>query len=126
MAAPAKLTQRFGLIVGRRCGTRVHCGRFTVNYHGISGEHVPTSKSAAKRLRQNERRRVANKATRSRLRTAIKRVRLASRPEEASEAFREAVKLIDRAAGRGLVHRNRAARSKARLAAHVRKAGGTV
>ena len=87
---------------------------------------MPTSKSAAKRLRQNERRRVANKAARSRLRTAIKRVRLASQPEEATEAFREAVKLIDRAAGRGLVHHNRAARSKARLATHVRKAGGTV
>lgn len=87
---------------------------------------MPNTKSAAKRLRQNERRRVRNKAVRSRLRTAIKRVRVASRPEEATEAFREAVKLIDRAAGRGLVHRNRAARSKARLAAHVRKAGGTI
>jgi small subunit ribosomal protein S20 len=87
---------------------------------------VPSTKSAVKRLRQNERRRVGNKAARSRLRTAIKRVRAASGPEEATEAFREAVKLIDRAAGRGLVHRNTAARSKARLAAHVRRSGGTV
>ena len=87
---------------------------------------MPTTKSAAKRLRQNERRRARHKAARSRLRTAIKKVRTASQPGEATEAFREAVKLIDRAAGRGLVHRNRAARSKARLAAHVRKAGGTV
>lgn len=87
---------------------------------------MPNTKSAAKRLRQNERRRIRNKAARSRLRTAIKKVRLANKPDEATEAFREAVKLIDRAAIRGMMHRNRAARSKARLAVHVRKAGGTV
>jgi len=87
---------------------------------------VPNTKSAAKRLRQNETRRIRNKAVRSRLRTAIKKVRLAKKPDEATEAFREAVKLIDRAAIRGMMHRNRAARSKARLAVHVRKAGGTV
>lgn len=87
---------------------------------------MPNTKSAAKRLRQNETRRIRNKAVRSRLRTAIKKVRLAKKPDEATEAFREAVKLIDRAAIRGMMHRNRAARSKARLAVHVRKAGGTV
>lgn len=87
---------------------------------------MPNTKSAAKRLRQNERRRIRNKAARSRLRTAIKKVRLASKPEEASAAFREAARLIDRAVSRGIMHRNRAARSKSRLAVHVRKAGGTV
>jgi small subunit ribosomal protein S20 len=90
------------------------------------GEAVPNTKSAAKRLRQNHKRRIRNKAARSRLRTAIKKVRSASKPEEAAEAFRKAAKLIDRAASRGMMHRNRASRSKSRLAVHVRKAGGTV
>ncbi len=86
---------------------------------------MPNTKSAAKRLRQNLGRRDRNKAARSRLRTALKRVRAAEEPQQASAAFREAVQLLDQAAGRGLIHKNRAARSKGRLAAHVRKLGGT-
>ncbi len=85
---------------------------------------MPNTKSTVKRLRQNERRRVRNKAARTRLRSAVKKVRAASDPEQASRLYREAVKLLDRAASRGLIHRNQAARSKGRLAAHVRKAGG--
>ncbi len=87
---------------------------------------MPNTKSATKRLRQNERRRTRNKGERSQLKTAIKRVRTASEPQEASEAFREATKLIDRAAGSGLIHKNQASRSKSRLANHVRKIGGSV
>jgi small subunit ribosomal protein S20 len=89
------------------------------------GEVVPNTKSAAKRLRQNLRRRTRNKAVRSRLKTAVKKVRAASEPEQAAQLFREAAGLLDRAARRGLIHRNRAARSKGRLAAHVRRLGGT-
>ncbi|UCC47688.1 MAG: 30S ribosomal protein S20 [Gemmatimonadota bacterium] len=87
---------------------------------------MPNTKSAVKRLRQNERRRLRNKAGRSRLRTALKRVRAASDPEQASEMYRAAARLLDRAARRGLIHRNQAARSKGRLAAHVRRLGGTL
>lgn len=86
---------------------------------------MPNTKSAIKRLRQNERRRIHNKAARSRLKSALKKVRAASEPGQAAEAFREAVTLLDRAAARGLIHRNTAARSKSRLAAHVRRLGGT-
>ncbi len=86
---------------------------------------MPNTKSAIKRLRQNERRRVRNKAVRSRLKTAVKKVRSASDAETATQLFRDAARLLDRAANRGLIHRNRAARSKGRLAAHVRKLGGS-
>ncbi len=86
---------------------------------------MPNTKSAVKRLRQHERRRVRNKAARSRLKTALKRVRATSEPQQAVEAFRDAARLLDRAASKGLIHRNVAARSKGRLAAHVRKVGGT-
>lgn len=85
---------------------------------------MPNTKSAIKRLRQNERRRVRNKAARSRLRTAVKRLRAASDPEQATELYRVATRLLDRAASRGLIHRNLAARSKGRLAARVRRLGG--
>ncbi len=87
---------------------------------------MPNTKSAAKRLRQNERRRLANKAVRSRLKTAVKKVRTAADPEQAMTSYRRAVKLLDRAASRGMIHRNRAARSKSRLAAHVKRLGGTI
>lgn len=86
---------------------------------------MPNTKSAAKRQRQNLRRRSHNKAARTRLKTALKKVRSASEPQNATEALREAVTLLDRAASRGLIHKNRAARSKGRLAAHVRKLGGS-
>ncbi len=86
---------------------------------------MPNSKSAAKRLRQNERRRVRNKGVKTRLKSALKRVRAASDAGEAAEHFRRAARLLDRAAARGLIHKNKADRSKARLAAHVRRVGGT-
>ncbi len=85
---------------------------------------MPNSKSAIKRQRQNEKRRVHNKAVRSRLRTALKKVRDASDAGQATEAYREASRLLDRAAARGLIHKNVASRSKGRLATHVRKLGG--
>ena len=87
-------------------------------------DDVPNTKSATKRLRQNERRRQRNKAARSRLKTAVKKVRSASKPEEAAVLYREAAKLLDRAAGKDLIHQNQANRSKARLAAHVKRLGG--
>jgi small subunit ribosomal protein S20 len=86
---------------------------------------VPNTKSAIKRLRQSERRRTRNKAARSQLKTALKKVRAASEPEQAAGFYREAARLLDRAASRGLIHKNQANRSKGRLAAHVKRIGGT-
>jgi small subunit ribosomal protein S20 len=87
---------------------------------------VPNTKSAIKRLRQNERRRTRNKAARSQLKTAVKKVRAASEAEQAVRLYRDAAKLLDRAASRGLIHKNQASRSKGRLAAHVKKVGGSL
>ncbi|NIR45563.1 MAG: 30S ribosomal protein S20 [Gemmatimonadetes bacterium] len=84
---------------------------------------MPNTKSAIKRLRQSERRRVQNKAVRSRLRTAVKRVRTATDAAQAAEYYRDAASLLDRAASRGIIHDNTASRSKARLAAHVHRLG---
>lgn len=84
---------------------------------------MANSAQARKRGRQNETRRRRNQSARSRFRTSIKKVIRAIRAgdrETAAQAYRDAVPAIDRAAGRGLIHRNKAARHKKRLNARVR------
>ena len=76
---------------------------------------MPRIKSAAKRMRQGRTRAVHNRTHRSELRTALKKVRSAT-GAEAAEAYAEAVKLLDRAARKSIVHKNAAARNKSRLA----------
>jgi small subunit ribosomal protein S20 len=82
---------------------------------------VPRIKSAKKAMRQARTRYQANRAKRSTLRTALKRVRTAKSAEEAAQAYKTAVRLLDRAARRRLIHPNSAARHKSRLAAALRK-----
>ncbi len=77
---------------------------------------MPRIKSAKKRMRQTKTRTARNKATRSELRTAIKKVRSAATPADAAKAMKEAEQMIDRAGRKNIVHRNTAARTKSRLA----------
>jgi small subunit ribosomal protein S20 len=74
---------------------------------------LPNIKSAKKDMRKSRAATVRNRAQRSALRTALKR---AGTPEATDEARRTAVTLLDRAARKGLIHRNAAARRKSRLA----------
>lgn len=79
---------------------------------------MPNTRSAAKALRQSEKRRLRNKAVRSATRTCIKKARLAmetSSRDEAWEALRRAVRALDKAAQKGVIHPNNAARRKSRL-----------
>ena len=78
-------------------------------------------KSQIKRNRQNERRRQRNKAVRSELATRTKHAVEAAEAgaEDAEEKLRLAVKRIDAAASKGVIHKNTAARKKARLAKRV-------
>jgi len=79
---------------------------------------MPTIKSAKKALRQSGVRRLLNRSQRAALRNVIKRFRTAAEgddPTSAETAFRIAVKRIDQAAAKGLIHRNTAARKKSRL-----------
>jgi small subunit ribosomal protein S20 len=78
---------------------------------------VPQIKSAKKALRQARARTIRNKAQQSELRTAVKRVRTAETAAAATAAYARAVELLDRAARKGLIHKNNAARQKSRLAA---------
>lgn len=74
--------------------------------------------SAIKRQRQNEKRRLYNRAWRSRARTYVKKAREAiSEPagDDAVEATRQAIKELDKAASKGVIHHRNAARRKSRL-----------
>jgi small subunit ribosomal protein S20 len=79
---------------------------------------VANIKSQIKRNRQNEKRRIANKTVRSELRTRTKSAVSAAETgaENAAEAERLAYKRIDKAAQKGVIHKNAAARRKSRLA----------
>lgn len=84
---------------------------------------MPNVKSAEKRMRTSRVRAERNKARRSRLRGAVRKVRQADNAEEAGRALQEAISLLDRAAAKRLIHPNMAARTKSRLNAHVQKLG---
>jgi len=80
------------------------------------------SRTAKKNIRQNERRRLHNKAQASEMRTQLKKVREAIAENDAAAAQAElprAQKLIDKAAKRNQMHANKAARLKSQLARAV-------
>ncbi len=84
---------------------------------------MPNVKSAEKRMRTSERRNERNRAFRSKLRTALKKVRSADNAETGNEAFRDAASLLDRAAHKRIIHPNKAARAKSRILARLSKLG---
>lgn len=76
---------------------------------------MPTTDQAKKRMRTDERRRNANKGVSSTMKTAMKKVLNAENPEAAQAALPEAMKMVDKAAKKNIIHANAAARSKSRL-----------
>jgi small subunit ribosomal protein S20 len=74
-------------------------------------------KSQIKRNKTNEKRRIRNKAARSEIKTRVK-VALtvaAESPEQADAALRTAIKRLDKAAAKGIIHKNQAANRKSKL-----------
>ena len=73
--------------------------------------------SAQKRIRQNEKRRLRNRAVRSTVRSSVKSAReaLASKSTDSAAAVRDAIRALDRAVTKGILHRNTAARRKSSL-----------
>ena len=79
---------------------------------------MPNIKSAEKRAQIGAVREARNKANRTRLRTTLKRFDAAvvgGNREEAASAYKAAVKTVDKAVSKGLVHKNNAARKKSSL-----------
>ena len=78
---------------------------------------MANTSSALKRMRQNERRRLRNRAVRSKVRTAVKTARAATAAgPETRAAITDAIRALDKAVTKGVVHRNTAARKKSALA----------
>ena len=75
---------------------------------------MPKIRSAKKQMRQSRKHRIVNRVQRSALRTAIKHARTAT-GAEAQKAYKAVEKLLDRAARKGLIHKNSAARHKSQL-----------
>ena len=80
---------------------------------------MANTRSAEKRIRQEQRRRLRNRMQRSRMRTAIKRVLKAEDVEAARAGLKETEALLDRLATRRIIHPNKAARTKSKLARRV-------
>lgn len=82
---------------------------------------MPTTDSAKKRLRQSEKRRQHNRSIRSEIRTLTRRLFETDDAAEARERLQELYAKLDRAAGKGVIHPNKAARKKSQLARHVKE-----
>ena len=80
---------------------------------------MPNIKSAKKRMRLSRMANMRNRAARSRLKTAIKRVHQSESAESAESAYRRAQILLDRAATSRLLHPSTTARMKSKLARKV-------
>jgi small subunit ribosomal protein S20 len=78
---------------------------------------MPNNAAAEKRMRQEQKRRLHNRSIKSLVRTQITKARnaIAAGDQNSEEAVRRAVSELDRAAKKGVIHRNNAARRKSRL-----------
>ncbi len=86
---------------------------------------MPNTKSAKKRLRQNLVRRGRNRATKSEIKTQVRKVRetlAAGKHAEAETEFRLLAKKLDKAAASGIVHANLAGRVKSRISSALKSA----
>ncbi len=86
---------------------------------------MPNIKSAKKRVITSAKRAARNKAIKSELKTTIKKFDAAiaeSDKAAVDTAFREAVKMVDQAAAKGVIKKNTASRKKSQLAIRVNKA----
>ncbi|RDU35446.1 30S ribosomal protein S20 [Neobacillus piezotolerans] len=83
---------------------------------------MPNIKSAIKRVKTNQANNAQNTAVKSTMRTAVKKAEAAITVNDstaAKEVFADAVSKLDKAASKGLIHKNAAARKKSRLAKKI-------
>jgi small subunit ribosomal protein S20 len=87
---------------------------------------MPYHKSAEKRMRQNEKRRVINRGNRTKVRTYIKKLRSAldsGKKQEIDQILPEVISVIDKSVQKGVLHANAAARYKSRLTVSANQTG---
>lgn len=78
-------------------------------------------KSAKKRIRSSERKKVINKSTDSKIKTVLKKTLATTTKEEMEKIYKEAVATIDKGTAKGRLHKNNAARKKSKLMKHLNK-----
>jgi len=78
-------------------------------------------KSAKKRIRSNNAKRLRNRYYAKSTRTAIKQLRKTQSKEEAQKSLPRVISLIDRLAKRNVIHKNKAANLKSKMTKHVNK-----
>ncbi|HPF86961.1 MAG TPA: 30S ribosomal protein S20 [Candidatus Limiplasma sp.] len=85
---------------------------------------MPNIKSAIKRVKVSEKKNLRNRIVKSKVKTAIKKfdAELAENPANAGAQYSATTSAIDKAAAKGIVHKNTANRKKARLAKQMAKA----
>ena len=86
---------------------------------------MANTKSAIKRVRSSEKKRLRNRQFRTEARTYIKKARTqieAGELDEAQKSVAEAVRALDKAAEKGIIHKNNAARRKSRLTSQLNQA----
>ncbi len=82
---------------------------------------MPNHKSCKKRMKTSAVARQRNRGVSSRLRKAVKDLRAVTNPAEAQTQLKEIYSIIDKAHKNGILHKNKAARDKSRLTAHVKQ-----
>lgn len=80
---------------------------------------MPVHKSAIKRVRQNTKKRIHNRQRKSTMRTLTKKTLMSTTREEGEKALTEVYAILDKLAKTGIIHKNKAANQKSRLAKHV-------
>ncbi len=80
---------------------------------------MPVTKTIAKRIRQADKARVRNKHYSSMMKTAIRKAMAADNADNATTLGRSAISLIDKVAGHGMIHKNKAANQKSRISKHM-------
>lgn len=78
-------------------------------------------KSALKRIRSNEKKRVLNRYQHKTTRNAIKALRLATDKNEASSKLSAVISMIDKLAKKNIIHSNKASNLKSKLTRHIAK-----
>ena len=91
----------------------------------IGGKLMANLKSAIKKTRTDEKKRMANKRIRSRMRTAIKKIRsliIEGNLDEAKKSYPQVVSIIDKTVTKGIIHKNTASRYKSRISKAIKNA----
>jgi small subunit ribosomal protein S20 len=86
---------------------------------------MANTSSAIKRMKQSEKRRLRNRAARSTIRSSVKgaRATLDAKSPDATAAVHDAIRTLDQAVSRGVLHRNTAGRKKSALAHKLNSLG---